>query len=75
MYCRCSLAWRLVIRDPRDVNGFLFEFSAPAFFGRSNRKTVVDTAKHLIVTHDVMNTGSDRTQPANVAREAVADHG
>jgi len=37
-----------------------------------NVQVAVDTVNHLIVTHDVTNTGSDRSQLANVAREAKA---
>jgi macrodomain Ter protein organizer (MatP/YcbG family) len=33
-------------------------------------QVAVDTVNHLIVTHEVTNTGSDRSQLANVAREA-----
>jgi hypothetical protein len=35
-------------------------------------QVAVDTVNHLIVTHEVTNTGSDRAQLANVAREAKA---
>src|SRR4029450_3318601 len=35
-----------------------------------NVQVAVDTVNHLIVTHEVTNTGSDRSQLANVAREA-----
>jgi hypothetical protein len=35
-------------------------------------QVAVDTVNHLIVTHEVTNTGSDRSQLANVAREANA---
>jgi hypothetical protein len=49
-------------------------------------RRAVDTEHHLIVTHEVTNTGSDRSQLANVAKaakailqteklEAVADRG
>ena len=37
-----------------------------------NVQVAVDTMNHLIVTHEVTNTGSDRAQLANVAREAKA---
>src|SRR5258707_2239067 len=37
-----------------------------------NLQVAVDTVNHLIVTHEVTNTGSDRSQLANVAREAKA---
>jgi hypothetical protein len=37
-----------------------------------NVQVAVDTVNHLIVTHDVTNIGSDRSQLANVAREAKA---
>ena len=37
-----------------------------------NVQVAVDTVNHLIVTHEVTNTGSDRSQLANVAREAKA---
>src|SRR5882724_3446403 len=37
-----------------------------------NVQVAVDTVNHLIVTHEVTNTGSDRAQLANVAREAKA---
>jgi transposase len=37
-----------------------------------NVQTAVDTANHLIVTHEVTNVGSDRSQLANVAKEAKA---
>ena len=37
-----------------------------------NVQVAVDTVSHLIVTHEVTNTGSDRSQLANVAREAKA---
>src|SRR6516162_4008250 len=51
-----------------------------------NVQTAVDTAHHLIVTHEVTNVGSDRAQLANIASrakevlgvdklEAVADRG
>jgi transposase len=43
-----------------------------------NVQVAVDTEHHLIVTHEVTNTGSDRSQLANVATQAkdilVADH-
>ena len=35
-------------------------------------QVAVDTEHHLIVTHEVTNTGSDRSQLANVAKEAKA---
>jgi ribosomal protein L14E/L6E/L27E len=34
-----------------------------------NVQVAVDTVNHLIVTHEVTNTGSDRSQLANVTRE------
>jgi len=37
-----------------------------------NVQVVVDTEHHLIVTHEVTNSGSDRAQLANVAKEAKA---
>ena len=37
-----------------------------------NVQTAVDTENHLIVTHEVTNTGSDRSQLASVAQEAKA---
>ena len=37
-----------------------------------NVQVAVDTEHHLIVTHEVTNTGSDRSQLANVAKEAKA---
>src|SRR5580693_2357397 len=37
-----------------------------------NVQVVVDTVNHLIVTHEVTNTGSDRAQLANMARQAKA---
>ncbi len=51
-----------------------------------NVQVAVDTEHHLIVTHEVTNTGTDRSQLANVAKqtktvlqveklEAVADRG
>jgi hypothetical protein len=43
-----------------------------------NVQVAVDTQHHLIVTHEVTNTGSDRSQLANVASQAKevlgADH-
>src|SRR5260370_37384157 len=43
-----------------------------------NVQVAVDTEHHLIVTHEVTNTGSDRAQLANVASQAKgvlsADH-
>src|SRR5712672_14290 len=43
-----------------------------------NVQVAVDTEHHLIVTHEVTNTGSDRAQLANVASQAkgvlAADH-
>jgi transposase len=43
-----------------------------------NVQVAVDTEHHLIVTHEVTNTGSDRSQSANVASQAKgvlgADH-
>jgi transposase len=45
---------------------------------RYNVQVAVDTEHHLIVTHEVTNTGSDRSQLANVALQAKdvlgADH-
>jgi hypothetical protein len=35
-------------------------------------QVAVDTEHHLIVTHDVTNTGSDRAQLAHMAKEAQA---
>src|SRR5262245_7667285 len=37
-----------------------------------NVQIAVDTAHHLIVTHEVTNSGSDRAQLANVAKQAKA---
>ena len=37
-----------------------------------NVQTAVDTENHLIVTHEVTNTGSDRSQLASVAKDAKA---
>jgi transposase len=37
-----------------------------------NVQTAVDTSNHLIVTHEVTNTGSDRSQLASVAKDAKA---
>jgi Transposase DDE domain len=37
-----------------------------------NVQTAVDTTHHLIVTHEVTNVGTDRSQLANVAKEAKA---
>jgi transposase len=37
-----------------------------------NVHVAVDTEHHLIVTHEVTNSGSDRSQLANVAKEAKA---
>jgi len=37
-----------------------------------NVQTAVDTENHLIVTHEVTNVGSDRSQLASVAKEAKA---
>jgi hypothetical protein len=37
-----------------------------------NVRVAVDTEHHLIVTHEVTNTGSDRAQLAHVAKEAQA---
>src|SRR2546422_4960358 len=37
-----------------------------------NVQVAVDTVNHLIVTHEVTNTGSDRSQLANVAWDAKA---
>src|SRR6202789_948352 len=37
-----------------------------------NVQTAVDTEHHLIVTHEVTNSGSDRAQLANMARQAKA---
>jgi transposase len=37
-----------------------------------NVQVAVDTEHHLIVTHEVTNSGSDRSQLANVAKEAKA---
>ena len=40
-----------------------------------NMQVAVDTEHHLIVTHEVTNSGSDRSQLANMARQAKADLG
>jgi hypothetical protein len=37
-----------------------------------NVQVAVDTEHHLIVTHEVTNSGSDRAQLANIARQAKA---
>jgi transposase len=37
-----------------------------------NVQVAVDTKRHLIVTHEVTNSGSDRAQLANVAKQAKA---
>jgi transposase len=37
-----------------------------------NVQVAVDTEHHLIVTHEVTNTGSDRSQLANMAKQAKA---
>jgi Transposase DDE domain len=37
-----------------------------------NVQSAVDTTNHLIVAHDVTNAGSDRSQLANVAAQAMA---
>src|ERR1700754_2134688 len=36
-----------------------------------NVQVAVDTAHHLIVVHEVTNSGSDRAQLANMAKQAV----
>ena len=38
-----------------------------------NVQVAVDTEHHLIVTHEVTNSGSDRAQLANMARQAEAE--
>ena len=37
-----------------------------------NVQTVVDTENHLIIAHEVTNSGSDRSQLANMGRQAKA---
>jgi len=37
-----------------------------------NEQTAVDTESHLIVAHEVTTSGSDRSQLANMARQAKA---
>ena len=37
-----------------------------------NVQTAVDTENHLIVAHEVTTSGSDRSQLANIARQAKA---
>jgi molybdopterin-binding protein len=37
-----------------------------------NVQVAVDTEHHLIVTHEVTNSGSDRAQLANIAKQAKA---
>src|SRR5262249_9052534 len=37
-----------------------------------NVQVAVDTEQHLIVTHQVTNSGSDRAQLANIAKQAKA---
>jgi hypothetical protein len=37
-----------------------------------NVQVAVDTEHHLIVTHEVTNSGSDRAQLANIASQAKA---
>jgi hypothetical protein len=37
-----------------------------------NVQVAVDTEHHLIVTHEVTNVGSDRSQLARVAKDAKA---
>jgi hypothetical protein len=37
-----------------------------------NVQVAVDTEHHLIITHEVTNTGSDRSQLANMAKQAKA---
>ena len=37
-----------------------------------NVQTAVDTESHLIVAHEVTTSGSDRSQLANMARQAKA---
>src|SRR3989442_9178497 len=37
-----------------------------------NVQVAVDTKHHLIVTHEVTNSGSDRAQLANMAKQAKA---
>ena len=37
-----------------------------------NVQVAVDTEHHLIVAHEVTNSGSDRVQLANIARQAKA---
>jgi len=39
---------------------------------RCNVQVAVDTEHHLIVTHEVTNSGSDRSQLANTAKQAKA---
>jgi hypothetical protein len=36
------------------------------------QRIAVDTEHHLIVTHEVTNSGSDRAQLANIAKQAKA---
>jgi Transposase DDE domain len=40
-----------------------------------NVQVAVDTEHHLIVTHEVTNSGSDRAQLANMAKQAKATLG
>jgi hypothetical protein len=37
-----------------------------------NVQVAVDTAHHLIITHEVTNVGTDRSQLSSVAKEAKA---
>jgi hypothetical protein len=37
-----------------------------------NVQVAVDTAHHLIITHEVTNVGTDRSQLAHVAKETKA---
>jgi len=37
-----------------------------------NAQVAVDTKHHLIITHEVTNVGTDRSQLAHVAKEAKA---
>src|SRR5204862_132240 len=60
-----------VIADFRKDNGPAIRRVSAGVVGY-NVQVAVDTVNHLIVTHEVTNTGSDRAQLANVAREAKA---
>src|SRR5674476_548472 len=65
-----SLARRVSLTDP-DARSMATSGRGSGVVGY-NVQVAVDTAHHLIITHEVTNVGTDRSQLAHVSKETKA---